>query len=168
MTDPAGLLVLQRSAFEAARPEALSKRRDRIDRVIALLLEHGDELAAAMSADFGSRSRDMSMMTDMLQSVSFAKYCLKNLAKWARPERRGTTFPLGLIGGRAEVRFEPKGVIGIVSPWNFPVSLSFSPIVQALAAGNRVMLKPSEFTERTSELMAELSRIASRRRKWRW
>ena len=156
MSDPADLLTLQRTAFDAARPEPLARRTDRIDRVIALLLEHGDELAAAMSADFGSRSRDLSMMTDMLQAVSFAKYCRRHLAKWARPERRGTTFPLGLIGGRAEVRYEPKGVIGIVSPWNFPVSLSFSPIVQALAAGNRVMLKPSEVTERTSALMAEL------------
>ncbi|MBS1239704.1 MAG: coniferyl aldehyde dehydrogenase, partial [Proteobacteria bacterium] len=156
MSDPADLLTLQRTAFGAARPEPLARRTDRIDRVIALLLEHGDELAAAMSADFGSRSRDLSMMTDMLQAVSFAKYCRRHLAKWARPERRGTTFPLGLIGGRAEVRYEPKGVIGIVSPWNFPVSLSFSPIVQALAAGNRVMLKPSEVTERTSALMAEL------------
>ncbi len=101
MSDPAGLLALQRAAFEAARPEPLARRRDRIDRVIALLFDHREALAAAMAADFGSRSRDLSMLTDMLQAVSFAKYCRKHLAGWARPERRGTTFPLGLIGGRA-------------------------------------------------------------------
>jgi coniferyl-aldehyde dehydrogenase len=65
-------------------------------------------------------------------------------------------FPLGLLGAKAEVRYEPKGVIGILSPWNFPVNLAFAPLMQVLAAGNRAMIKPSEFTERTSALMAEL------------
>ncbi|WP_241773089.1 coniferyl aldehyde dehydrogenase [Erythrobacter sp. SG61-1L] len=142
--------------FEAKRPESLGVRADRIRRAIALLVDHGDELAAAMSADFGNRSRDLSMLTDMLPAVSLGKYCLKNLKRWTRPERRKATFPLGLIGGRAEVRHEPKGVVGVISPWNFPVGLSFGPMIQAFAAGNRVMLKPSEFTERTSGLMADL------------
>lgn len=155
-SEAARLLVLQRAAFEAARPEPLSAREDRIRRVIALLVEHGDELAAAMSADFGNRSRELSMLTDMLPAVSLGKYCLKHIKRWTRPERRSATFPLGLIGGRAEVRHEPKGVVGVISPWNFPVGLSFAPMIQAFAAGNRVLVKPSEFTERTSALMARL------------
>ena len=154
--DAAELLVLQRRAFEAARPEALDLRADRIRRAIALLVDHADDLAAAMSTDFGNRSRDLSMLTDILPSVNLGKYCLKRFKRWARPERRAATFPLGLIGGRAQVRHEPKGVVGVVSPWNFPVGLSFAPMIQAFAAGNRVLMKPSEFTERTSALMADL------------
>src|SRR3546814_13132436 len=75
---------------------------------------------------------------------------------WARTEQRKVQFSLGLLGAKAEVRYEPKGVIGILSPWNFPVNLAFAPLMQVLAAGNRAMIKPSEFTERTSLLMKEL------------
>ena len=150
-----GILERQREALAAARPEPLSVRRDRLERLVALGRERGEGLASAMSADFGHRSRQQSMLTDIGPGVGAAKYCLKNLARWARPERRKVPFPLGLLGAKAEVRYEPKGVVGIVSPWNFPVGLTLSPLAQALAAGNRAMIKPSEFTERTSEAMAE-------------
>ena len=149
------ILERQRTAFTAARPEALSVRRDRLERLIALARERGEILAKAMSADFGHRSVQQSMLSDIGPGVTAAKYCLKHLAGWARPERRSVPFPLGLLGAKAEVRYEPKGVVGIVSPWNFPVGLTISPLAQALAAGNRAMVKPSEFTERTSEAMAE-------------
>ena len=149
------ILERQRTAFTAARPEALSVRRDRLERLIALARERGEILAKAMSADFGHRSVQQSMLSDIGPGVTAAKYCLKHLAGWARPERRSVPFPLGLLGAKAEVRYEPKGVVGIVSPWNFPVGLTISPLAQALAAGNRAMIKPSEFTERTSEAMAE-------------
>jgi coniferyl-aldehyde dehydrogenase len=92
-------------------------------------------------------------MTDIVPSISAVKYCLKNMDKWARTEKRKPLFPLGLLGAKAELRYEPKGVIGVVSPWNFPVGLTIGPMAQAFAAGNRVMVKPSEFTEDTSELM---------------
>ncbi|MXP46529.1 aldehyde dehydrogenase family protein [Altererythrobacter luteolus] len=150
------ILKAQRDAFTAARPEGLDKRKDRIKRAIALLVDHGEDLCQAMNEDFGNRSRDQSMMTDIVGSVNFGKYCLKHLDKWAKPEKRKPTFPLGLLGAKAELRFEPKGVIGILSPWNFPVQLSFNPLMQVLAAGNRAMIKPSEFTEKTSDMMAEL------------
>ncbi|MXO74131.1 aldehyde dehydrogenase family protein [Altererythrobacter aerius] len=151
-----GILGKQRAAFTAARPEPLSARRDRIERAIALLKENGEELCRAMAADFGNRSPHQSMITDIAGTVGFGRYCLKNIYKWSRTERRKVQFPLGLLGARAELRYEPKGVIGILSPWNFPVNLSFGPLMQVFAAGNRAMLKPSEFTERTSDLLAEL------------
>ena len=150
------MLDAQRAAFLAARPEPLSIRRDRLKRLKTLLIDHGEALCAAMSADFGNRSREMSMMSDIVAGVGLINYCLKNLDKWARPERRRTNFPLGLLGARSELRHEPKGVIGIVSPWNFPVGLTVNPLAQALAAGNRAMIKPSEFTPATSAAMAEL------------
>ena len=150
------LLRKQREAFTAARPEGLDVRRDRVRRAIALLKDNGDALCKAMSADFGNRSAHQSMITDIAGTVNFGKYCLKHIDKWARSEKRHVQFPLGLLGAKAELRYEPKGVIGILSPWNFPVNLSFGPLMQVLAAGNRAMIKPSEFTEKTSELSAEL------------
>ncbi len=150
------LLELQRGAFTASRPEGMAMRKDRIKRAMALLNEHADDLCKVMSADFGNRSTYQSMLTDINATVSAGKQALSHMDKWARPEKRKVQFPLGVLGAKAEVRYEPKGVIGILSPWNFPVNLAFSPLMQVLAAGNRAMIKPSEFTERTSLLMAEL------------
>ena len=150
------ILETQRRAFVAARPESLSVRRDRIKRAISILSEHGESLAEAMNSDFGSRSFEGSMMTDIVSTIGFGKYCLKNMEHWAAPDKRSVRFPLGLMGAKAEVRYEPKGVIGIMSPWNFPVNLSFGPLMQVLAAGNRAMIKPSEFTPATSDRMREL------------
>ena len=149
-------LDAQRAAFTAARPEELNARRDRLKRLIALLQDRGHALSDAMSADFGNRAETQSLLTDIGPTISLAKYCLSRLSHWAKPQKRGVQFPLGLLGAKAEVRFEPLGVIGIVSPWNFPVGLTFSPLAQAFAAGNRAMIKPSELTPRTSDLMAEL------------
>ncbi len=150
------LLKRQRDAFTASRPESMNMRKDRIKRAMALLKDHSENLCKAMSADFGNRAIEQSMITDIAGTVGAGKHALKNMDKWAKPEKRPVQFPLGLLGAKAEVRYEPKGVIGILSPWNFPVNLAFSPLMQVLAAGNRAMIKPSEFTERTSLLMAEL------------
>lgn len=160
MTEPAELpamLDTQRKAFIAARPEPLDKRRDRLDRLIALLSDNADALCDAMNDDYGNRSPVQSMITDIMTTVNFARYCRSKLASWAKPESRSTQFPLGLLGGRAQVRYAPKGVIGILSPWNFPVNLAYGPLAQVLAAGNRAMLKPSELTPQTSDLIAQLN-----------
>ena len=154
--DMLAVLKRQRTAFTAARPEALSVRNDRLERCATMLKEHGEAFARAMSADFGHRSHEQSMLTDIMPSVSIVRYSQKRMKNWSRPEKRHVNFPLNLLGARAEVRYEPKGVIGIVAPWNFPVGLTMAPLAQAFAAGNRAMLKPSEYTERTSELMQEL------------
>ncbi len=151
------LLKRQRDAFTASRPEPMSQRKDRIRRAMALVREHGAEFAKAMSADFGNRSPAQSMLTDVATVVGAGHDALKNMDRWAKADKRKVQFPLGLLGARAEVRYEPKGVIGILSPWNFPVQLAFGPLMQVLAAGNRAMIKPSEFTEHTSELMARLT-----------
>ena len=123
------LLARQRAAFTASRPEPLSQRKDRIRRAMALVKEHGEEFAKAMSADFGNRSHHQSMLTDIAATVGAGTHALKHLDGWAKPEKRKVQFPLGLMGARAEVRYEPKGVIGILSPWNFPVQLAFGPLM---------------------------------------
>ncbi|WP_370032094.1 coniferyl aldehyde dehydrogenase [Qipengyuania mesophila] len=155
-SDMEAVLRKQRAAHHQMRPEPMALRKDRIQRAMTLLKKHGDDLCKVMATDFGNRSPHQSMITDIAGTVNFGKYCLKNMDKWARAEKRHVQFPLGLLGAKAEVRYEPKGVIGILSPWNFPVNLSFGPLMQVFAAGNRAMIKPSEFTEKTSLLTKEL------------
>ncbi|WP_432200376.1 coniferyl aldehyde dehydrogenase [Erythrobacter sp. W53] len=150
------ILRKQRAAHTQMRPEPIAMRRNRIERAMKLLKEHGEDLCKTMAADFGNRSPHQSMITDIAGTVGFGKYCIKHLDKWSRTQKRSVQFPLGLLGAKAEVRYEPKGVIGILSPWNFPVNLSFGPLMQVFAAGNRAMIKPSEFTEKTSMLTKEL------------
>tara|TARA_R110000751_G_scaffold2018_17_gene10134 strand:- start:220059 stop:221489 length:1431 start_codon:yes stop_codon:yes gene_type:complete len=155
-TEMEAVLRKQRAAHHQMRPEPMALRKDRIERAMKLLTDHADDLCKVMAADFGNRSPHQSMITDIAGTVNFGKYCLKHMDKWSRPEKRHVQFPLGLLGAKAEVRYEPKGVVGILSPWNFPVNLSFGPLMQIFAAGNRAMIKPSEFTEKTSLLTKEL------------
>ena len=155
-TEMEAVLRKQRAAHHHMRPEPMALRKDRIQRAMKLLTDHADDLCKVMAADFGNRSPHQSMITDIAGTVNFGKYCLKHMDKWSRPEKRHVQFPLGLLGAKAEVRYEPKGVVGILSPWNFPVNLSFGPLMQIFAAGNRAMIKPSEFTEKTSLLTKEL------------
>jgi len=155
-SDMEAVLRKQRAAHHQMRPEPMALRKDRIERAMTLLRKHGEDLCKVMAADFGNRSPHQSMITDIAGTVNFGKYCLKHMDKWARADKRHVQFPLGLLGAKAEVRYEPKGVVGILSPWNFPVNLSFGPLMQVFAAGNRAMIKPSEFTEKTSLLTKEL------------
>jgi len=131
-------------------------RSDRLDRAIALLVDHREDLGQAMSDDFGHRSQVVNDFADIMGSIKSLKYAKKNLSKWMRPEKRGIDFPLGLLGAKGHLHHVPKGVVGIMSPWNFPVAMVFQPLAGVFAAGNRAIVKPSEFTEKTSALMAEL------------
>ena len=149
-------MVLERQKAAHLRDGAPSaqQRIERIDRCIALLVDHRKAIEDALDADFGARSRDATAFTDVSGSIGPLKYAREHLKKWMRPEKRRTTPAiLGLFGAKAEVRYQPKGVVGIISPWNFPVNLTFAPLAGVLAAGNRAMIKPSEFTPATSALM---------------
>ncbi len=123
-------LETQRASFTAAMPESLSVRTDRIDRAIALLVDHAEDFAKAVSEDFGHRSREQTLMTDIMPSVSALKHAKKHMAAWSRGEKRKPTFPLGLLGAKAEVVYQPKGVVGVVAPWNFPVGMVFVPMAE--------------------------------------
>ena len=151
------VLALQRAAFAAELPVSAGIRKSRLRRAVDLLLRHQDELVKALSADYGHRSAEGSLVTDLMASVRPLKHALAHVDAWMKPEKRKLDFPLGLLGARAHIEFQPKGAIGVISPWNFPVSLTFSPLADIFAAGNRAMVKPSEFTPRTSALMAELA-----------
>ncbi len=150
------ILRRQQDSFHAELPVSVASRRDRLNRGLKLLLENVDAFVGAMSEDFGHRSKEQSEITDIMSSIKSFKHTLKHFEGWMRPETRPMDFPLWLLGARAHIEYQPKGVVGIIAPWNFPVVLTFSPLANVLGAGNRAMIKPSEFTPATSELMKTL------------
>lgn len=156
MTDLATLFLDQRSAFAAELPVALPVRKDRLKRLMVLLKDNAEAFAAALSADFGHRSREQSLMSDVASALSQCKHALANVDRWARAEKRKLPFPLGLMGARGWIEYQPKGVVGIIAPWNFPVQLSAGPIAGAFAAGNCCMVKSSEITPSVAALFEEL------------
>jgi coniferyl-aldehyde dehydrogenase len=150
------LLGRQRKSYLDEGEVSLATRLDRIDRAIGVLVDHKDRLCEAMREDFGHRSTHQSMFTDVAGSIGPLKHARKHLAKWMKPEKRKVDFPLNLLGAKARVEYQPLGVVGVISPWNFPVNLTFTPLAGVLAAGNRCMIKPSEYTPSTSQAMAEI------------
>lgn len=152
-----------RAVLEAQRADYLKEgavsaetRIDRLDRCIDALLKYADPLQQALNKDFTCRPREVSLLTDVGSSISALKHSRKHLRKWMKGEKRPSMFPFGLLGARSRIEYQPLGVVGIIAPWNFPVSMVFAPMAGALAAGNRVMIKPSEFTPATSELIATM------------
>ena len=132
----------------------LDVRRNRLLRMKALIDDHGTALAHAVQTDFGVRSLQLTEIADLFVLRSLLSHMLKNLPKWMKPQKVST--PIYLQPASAYLQRQPLGVVGVVSPWNYPVQLALGPVITALAAGNRVMLKPSELTPATSALMAEL------------
>lgn len=150
------ILTAQRSAFMGELPVPMAVRKDRLRRAAAMIADNAERFCEALSDDFGHRSREQSMMTDIGGSIAPIKHAIARLERWARPERRGVQFPLGLLGARAWVEYQPKGVVGVIAPWNFPVQLIMGPLAGIFAAGNRAMVKTSEFTPATAALFEEL------------
>ena len=157
--DAAAIERLQR-VFEAQQQSLrtdtdadLKTRTDRISRVIAMVVKYADRFAEATHADYGSRDPLLAKAIDMVSLVDGLKHDRKSVAHFMRGERRASTFPLGLLGGRSRIHYEPLGVIGNISPWNFPIQLSFSMLGAAFGAGNRVMIKPSDQTMQTSQVI---------------
>ncbi len=154
------ILEKQRADYLKKGPPSAEARIEMLDRAIGLVVDHKQEIVDALSADFGHRSPQQSELTDVYGSIEPLKHAKKNVRKWMRGERRSVQFPLGLFGAGARVEYQPLGVVGVISPWNFPINLTFAPLAGIFAAGNRVMIKPSEFTPETSDLMARMFRKA--------
>lgn len=150
------ILDRQRAAFMAELPVSIETRKDRLRRAAALVKDNAARFCDALSEDFGHRSPRQSMITDIVASVSPLRHAEKMVARWAKREKKPVMFPLGLLGAKAWVEYQPKGVVGIIAPWNFPVNLVMSPLAGVFAAGNRAMVKTSEFTPATAALFEEL------------
>jgi len=150
-----GMLDRQRRAFLAEGPPSVAVRRNRIDRLMALLLDNTGAFVGAMAADYGTRSEAASLFTEVVGIISVVEHTRSHVRQWMRPTKlmRSARW----CGLRAEVQPTPLGVIGIIGPWNFPVNLVVLPASAAFAAGNRVMIKMSEITANTAELMKALA-----------
>ena len=148
--------VLEKQKKAHLRDGALSveTRKEWIDRCIALLIKYQNEIVEAISKDFGHRSTESSLLADVAGSIGSLKSAKENIKKWVKPEKRKVTPAiLGILGAKLRVEYQPLGTVGVISPWNFPVTLTFGPLGSIFAAGNRAMIKPSEFTPETSKLM---------------
>lgn len=146
------MLDRQRRSFVAEGPPTAAVRRNRIDRLMALLLDNSDAFIDAMAADYGTRSKAASLFTEIIGITSVVEHTRSHVAQWMRPAK---LMPAArLCGLRAEVEPTPLGVVGVIGPWNFPVNLVVLPASAAFAAGNRVMIKMSEITAHTADLMA--------------
>jgi coniferyl-aldehyde dehydrogenase len=147
-----------RRAYEILRQAANAQpyleaaaRRDRLDRLERLLVVHAEDIVRAISEDFGHRVPFESRSADVLLPLSGVRHARRHLRRWMRRRRVGP-HPL-FLPSRAWVEPMPRGVVAILAPWNYPVNLALGPAGAALAAGNRVLLKPSERTPRTSALL---------------
>ncbi len=147
-------LQRQRQDYLLTGPPGVQERIAALHSLQRLLREHQNAFLTAVSQDFGHRSRHETLLGEVFLIQESIRHAIRHLPQWMRPQRRRV--PLQLWPARAQLRFEPLGVVGIMAPWNYPLSLALMPLVAALAAGNRVMLKPSEYTPACSELLARL------------
>ena len=152
------VLDLQKQLHIQEGPPSAQLRKDKIDRCISMVKKYQDPIISALQEDFGNRDPIMSVATEVMSVIGPLEHAKKNLVKWMKPEkRRAEIAPLGpilsLMGARARIEYQPMGTVGCISPWNFPVNLVLAPMGGILAAGNRIMVKPSEITPSTSEVM---------------
>ena len=149
----ARLFAVQKAAYAAAPYMSYDERIDHLDRIIRLTEANEDRFIAAISGDFGNRAKQETIVAEIVVTVSGAKLTKKNLKKWMRPH--GVPTPLHMLPGRSRIEPQPLGVVGVISPWNYPLQLALAPAIAALAAGNRVLIKPSELTPHLAEALKE-------------
>ncbi len=149
-------LQKQRDSFNDEGAVTLEMRLDRLKRAYRMIGENKDAIIEACSKDFGNRSNHQSQMSEIMAVMGGFEHCMKSVKKWMKHEKRPVAFPMNLMGAKARVEYVPKGVIGNLGTWNFPVYTSILPCAGILAAGNRAMVKLSELTPHTSDLLKEL------------
>jgi coniferyl-aldehyde dehydrogenase len=147
------LLRAHQAAFQSDMSPALRVRLDRLQRLNLLVESHAKEFAAAISRDFGTRSLIEIRITETLFLQSGIRHATRHLSRWMKARRVATA--LAYQPGKSMIMRQPLGVVGIISPWNYPLQLALAPLIGALAAGNRAMLKPSELTPAFSQALAE-------------
>jgi coniferyl-aldehyde dehydrogenase len=130
----------------------LATRRDWLTRLEQVVVRNAEAFARAISDDFGHRSRHETQLLEIFPALESIRHSRSHVRSWMRPQRRFAS--LWFMPARTELRPQPLGVVGIIVPWNYPLLLALSPLASALAAGNRVLIKTSEFTPRTGELLA--------------
>src|SRR5439155_13793981 len=151
------LHAVQRKAFLADPYPAPAERQEMLGALAGMVLGHRDQIRAAMSEDFGAHPDLFTDLVEVLGVAGRAAYAIEQLESWLAEDVRYTD-PALYGTARAGVRYQPKGVVGNIVPWNFPFDLSAGPLVEMLAAGNRVVIKPSEYTPGCAELLRDMIR----------
>src|SRR5215467_9108862 len=146
-----GLFDRQKAAFAAEPDPTFAVRRDRLDRLETLTVQHENEIVAAIAADFGTRPAQETRLAELFMVTAGIRHARRHLKGWMRPRRVAT--PVYLWPGTSRILRQPLGVVGVISPWNYPFQLALLPLVAALAAGNRALLKPSELVPQTATLL---------------
>ena len=144
----------QRAAFRKNPMPSLTERLENLKRLKRALLSNEDRLVEAIDQDFSCRSKDETLIAEMMPSIQGINYAMKNVKDWMQPSKRHVSVLFQPASNH--VNYQPKGVVGIIVPWNYPLFLAVGPLVAALAAGNRAMVKMSEFTPHTSALFKEI------------
>jgi coniferyl-aldehyde dehydrogenase len=147
------LLHRQQKAFLSEMSPPRAVRVDRLNRLSRLIESHSGEFSQAIANDFGTRSATEIRITETLMLQSGIRHAIRHLAKWMKSRRVSTA--LAYQPGKSMIMRQPLGVVGIISPWNYPLQLALAPLIGALAAGNRAMIKPSELTPSFSKALAE-------------
>lgn len=150
------VLTRQRAAFGRDGIPTAQQRRANLAKLKRAMTARRADLEAAVRADFVYRPAYETAMLELAPTIGGIDYLRRNLARWMRPQRRRVA--IHLRPGIAEIRYQPLGVVGVISPWNYPIGTCLMPLATALAAGNRVMLKPSELTPRTADAIAAMLR----------
>lgn len=148
------LLVAQQQAFYQQPLPSAAQRIAWLTDLRKALLEEQTSLAAAISADFTHRSVDETRLAELLPCIEAIDYACKRIKRWMQPSRRSVS--LAFQPASAKVVYQPLGVVGVLVPWNYPLFLSLGPLIGALAAGNRVMIKMSEYTPQTAQFIKQL------------
>jgi coniferyl-aldehyde dehydrogenase len=150
----ATLLAVQRKAFAAEGPPSLEERRADLTALHSLLTDNRKAIIKACREDFGARSAYETEIAEIATTLHTVKFARRNVAKWMKPRRRSTG--IWFMPAANRIIPQPKGCVGIMVPFNFPVNLAVGPLTSALAAGNRVVIKTSECTPATGELLSRL------------
>src|SRR5690554_5376291 len=148
------IIQAQKTAFASQPYPSAEQRIEHLGRLKTQLLKYQDEICAALDSDFGGRSADETLLAEVMTSLEGVHYNSKNLRRWMKPQKRkvgAAQWP-----GSAMVTYQPVGVVGVISPWNYPFYLAFGPLAGALAAGNRVMIKMSESTPASGALIRKM------------
>lgn len=144
----------QKKAYRANPMPTAEERIEHLKRLKPALIKHMTALENAISDDFSNRCHSETKVAEMMSSLEGIKYHIKHVKKWMQDDKRHVPTPLK--PAKAKVVYQPLGVVGIIVPWNYPVFLAIGPLLPALAAGNRVMIKMSEFTPRTAEVFKQM------------
>src|SRR5450830_1201439 len=147
-------LKLQRAAYFAHPYPSFSERKADLLKLKALIRDNRDAIVAAISADYGNRSRHETLFTEIFTVIDGVDHVLKHLKKWMKPQRRSVDWR-NFFGASNRVIAQPLGVVGAIVPWNFPINLSFTGLIYTFAAGNRAMVKMSENSRHLAQLLMD-------------